>query len=237
MRRPNQALAEHMARADMRPPRLVAEINALLGDGYVSRSTVSEWLHAGRVPREPLPAVIASVLSDATGSRIRVEDLWPGACLAPTWAVPADDGLDRITHTPSPATELAQDWVRHAGLQWGRDRRRFVPVPAGRIKLSAASSAASADASASGQWSTAAQPAAAQFARLPDRPAAVRYVHRQVLAFCGVLLDEGWSADAAAALCLVTTTAADTARAMGEPGLAQRYRASAGLFLLPPDRT
>ncbi len=228
MRRPNQVLAEHMARAGMRPPRLVAEINALLGDGYVSRSTVSEWLHAGRIPREPLPALIAALLSDATGSHIRVSDLWPGTCLAPTWAVPADDGLDRIAQAPSPAIELARDWVTYAAPDSGRDRRQLIPVPSGRhdrptYRLTGACR--------SQPWTAAASDTAAHFAALPGLPAALRYVHRQVVAFCRVLLEEGHDLDTGQALSVVTDAAAETVHDAGQPGLAQRYRASARLLL------
>lgn len=235
MRRPNQALAEHMERAGMRPPQLVAEINALLGDGYVSRSTVSEWLHAGRVPREPLPAVIAALLSDATGSHIRVSDLWPSACLAPTWAVPANDGLNHIAQAPSPPTELARDWVTHATPDSGRDRRRFIPMPPGHVGFPADPPLVVAAASTNGPWSTAAHATATGLAGLPNQPSAVRYAHRQVLTFSNVLLEEGNSADQTAALLLVTCGAAKVAERAGEAGLAQRYRASAVLLLLSGD--
>lgn len=234
MRRPNRELAEYMARAGMRPPRLVAEINALLGDGYVSRSTVSEWLHAGRVPREPLPAVIAALLSEATGSRIRVSDLWPGACLTPTWAIPADDGLYRIARAPSPATALARDWVTHAAPHGGNDRRRFIPMPPGQVGFPVVPSIAVAAVSANGPWSTAAQATATGLARLPNQPSAVRYAHRQVLAFSNVLLEEGNGSDQTAALLVVVHGAAEVAEQAGETGLAQRYRAGAAL-LLPGD--
>ena len=41
-------------------PSLLAEaVNGVLGPGYVARGTVSEWLHQDRVPRDPLPTVVA----------------------------------------------------------------------------------------------------------------------------------------------------------------------------------
>ncbi len=64
MRSANRNLAACMNAAGIRPPQMVTAVNQLLGQGYLSRSTVSEWMHAGHVPREPLPAIVAQLLSD-----------------------------------------------------------------------------------------------------------------------------------------------------------------------------
>ncbi|MGH3544993.1 MAG: hypothetical protein ACRDPW_03585 [Mycobacteriales bacterium] len=45
-------------------------LSAVLGLGYLARSTVAEWVNQDRVPRDPVPTVAAHVLSDALGRTI-----------------------------------------------------------------------------------------------------------------------------------------------------------------------
>lgn len=47
--------------------RLAAAVNEVLGEGYIARTTVSEWLNHGRTPRGPMATVAAHVLSNARG--------------------------------------------------------------------------------------------------------------------------------------------------------------------------
>jgi len=234
MRRANHVLAEQLASACWRPPQLVASVNALLGDGYLSRSTVSEWLHAGRVPREPLPAIVAQLLSEATGRSVRVGDLWPRAGLAPAWAVPADDGLDAIAHSPNPAVAVADDWIRHADRQGGRDRRRFIPV-----LPKALSDGPLACGSATGPWTAMALAVTEHLAHLPPGPTALQFAHRQTVTFAETLKDTTQDSDAPAALARILTTAGNLAGAARVGGLAQRYHASCAILrcTLPHDGT
>lgn len=68
-------------------PGLLAEaVNDLLGPGYVARSTVSDWLRHDRLPRGPLPTVVAHLISDTLDREIRLDVLWSGR------AQPADVG-------------------------------------------------------------------------------------------------------------------------------------------------
>jgi hypothetical protein len=225
MRHPNHALAEQLASAGWRPPQLVAAVNALLGNGYLSRSTVSEWLHAGRVPREPLPAIIAQLLNEATGRSLRVSDLWPRTGLAPAWAVHADDGLDTIANSPSPAVALADDWIRHADRQQGRDRRRFTPVPP-----SALPSAPPVCGATDGPWTTMALAVTKQITCLPPGPTALRFAHRQTVTFAETLMDTAQDIDTAMALARILTTAGNLAQMAEAGGLAQRYHASSAIL-------
>jgi hypothetical protein len=225
MRHPNHALAEQLASAGWRPPQLVAAVNALLGNDYLSRSTVSEWLHAGRVPREPLPAIVTQLLNEATGRSLLVSDLWPQAGLAPAWAVPADNGLDAIANSPSPAVALAADWIRHADRQQGCDRRRFTPVPP-----SALPSAPPICEAPAGPWTAIALAVTEQIACLPPGPTALRFAHRQTITFAETLTDTAQDSDTAMALARILTTAGNLARIAGAGGLAQRYHASSAIL-------
>ncbi|MGH9643162.1 MAG: hypothetical protein ACRD3Q_12145, partial [Terriglobales bacterium] len=51
---------------------MAREINREIGQAYVARSTASEWLTISRIPRQPLPTVIANVLSQACRRKIAV---------------------------------------------------------------------------------------------------------------------------------------------------------------------
>lgn len=230
MRHPNIALTEELTRAGWRPSRLAAAINQVLGEGYASRSTVSEWLHAGRVPREPLPALVAQLLTEATGHPISVHGLWPDAVLAPTWTVLADVGLAQIVAAPCPALALAHDWVRHADHQAGRDRRHFLPVSPAALPDGGHS--APTPAAASGvPWYVTGNQTAHQAAVLPVSPAVLRLAHRQVLALAQALIDLPHERGPPSALVLATTTAGQLAESLRARGLAQRYAASNAILL------
>ncbi|TKA12071.1 hypothetical protein [Actinacidiphila oryziradicis] len=230
MRRPNHTLAEQLALAGWRPPQLVAAVNALLGDGYLSRSTVSEWLHAGRVPREPLPAIVAQLLSEAAGNHVPVRDLWPRAALAPVWTVPADDGLADILRAPSPTMALATDWIRHADRRTGRDRRRFTPALAAVLPTTAACNDTPARAAVAAHWSEAARAAADLIAELTPGPEAIRFAYRQTLAYAETLIDLPHNLGVTAALAITTHAAGKMAHETGALGLAQRYHLSSTIF-------
>jgi hypothetical protein len=58
----NAVLGMLLAELGWSPSRLAKAVNGVLGPGYVARSTVSEWLHQDRVPRHPLPTVVAHLI-------------------------------------------------------------------------------------------------------------------------------------------------------------------------------
>jgi hypothetical protein len=231
MRRPNLALTEQLARAGWRPPHLVRAVNDLLGDGYLSRSTVSEWLHAGRIPREPLPAIIAQFLTEATGRPVSVRELWPHAALAPTWTVPADDGLAQIAAAPCPAIALANDWLHHADHPSGRDRRHFLPVPH--------TSQPVVDRGPIPAIQVCSDPSARRTAdrinSLPATRVTLRFAHRQVLAHAELLITLLRDDDMVSGLTLIIAAAAETAHRVMEHGLAQRYEMSGEILRATTD--
>ncbi|MGH3813478.1 MAG: hypothetical protein ACRDUV_13665 [Pseudonocardiaceae bacterium] len=82
-------------------PSLLAEaVNGLLGPGYVARSTVSDWLHHDRLPRDPLPTVVAHLISDTLDREVCFDQLWSGRATPAELWVPADAGMAR-TWTPA----------------------------------------------------------------------------------------------------------------------------------------
>lgn len=72
---------------------LLAEaVNGVLGPGHVARGTVADWLRHDRLPRGPLPTVVAHVISDSLGREIGLGELWSGRATPSQLWVPADAG-------------------------------------------------------------------------------------------------------------------------------------------------
>jgi hypothetical protein len=118
-------------------PRLLAEaVNGLLGPGYVARSTVSEWLHQDRVPRDPLPTVVAHLISDSLDREVSVARLWSGRAQPAEFWVPADAGMD-LPWTPAGTVKVLDDWLGHTGGSLGMDRRIFLAVSGGALTVPA----------------------------------------------------------------------------------------------------
>ncbi|MBN9741321.1 hypothetical protein DMP23_09400 [Amycolatopsis sp. A1MSW2902] len=65
-----------LRRLSWSPDRLAREINRRLGSGTISAKAPYHWLR-GVTPRDPLPAVVASILSAELGEEIRLANLWP----------------------------------------------------------------------------------------------------------------------------------------------------------------
>lgn len=121
----NDVLAAHMVVLGWSPGRLARAVNAVLGPGYVARTTVADWVGKGRVPRDPLPTVTAHVLGEALGHPLTPAELWGSEVRPSTAWVRADDGLP--PHTASGATvEAATQWVVHDGGDM--ERRSFLAV-------------------------------------------------------------------------------------------------------------
>ncbi|MDF5759027.1 hypothetical protein [Spongiactinospora sp. TRM90649] len=93
------ALAEILQRAGMNPRQLAAAVNAWLeGRGLGARridpTAPYAWVRHGYKPYEPLPSVVAAVLSEQLGYAIPVDQLWPDRQAA---AVSAASGLGQGT--------------------------------------------------------------------------------------------------------------------------------------------
>ncbi|MGH3801187.1 MAG: hypothetical protein ACRDTD_13820, partial [Pseudonocardiaceae bacterium] len=109
-------------------PSLLAEaVNGLLGPGYVGRSTVSDWLHRDRLPRDPLPTVVAHLISDTLGREVCLDELWSGRATPAQLWVPADAGMNR-PWSPAGTVEVLDDWLGHTGGAIRMDRRFFLAV-------------------------------------------------------------------------------------------------------------
>ncbi|SFO61884.1 hypothetical protein SAMN05421854_102566 [Amycolatopsis rubida] len=65
-----------LRRLSWSPDRLAREINRRLGPGTISAKAPYHWLR-GVTPRDPLPAVVVSILSAELGEEIRLANLWP----------------------------------------------------------------------------------------------------------------------------------------------------------------
>ncbi|MFI0424567.1 hypothetical protein [Spongiactinospora sp. 9N601] len=85
------ALAELLQRAGMNARQLAAAVNAWLeGRGLSSRridpTAPYAWVRHGYKPYEPLPSVVAAVLSDQLGYAIPVDQIWPGRSATAVYA-------------------------------------------------------------------------------------------------------------------------------------------------------
>ncbi len=123
----NPVLANAVTELGWSLTRLVAEVNTLLGTNYVSRSTASEWMNKGRVPHDPLPTVVAHLLSHELGRTISVQELWAGKAKdSPLW-IPADTGLD-VPWTVRGTLDILADWLVNGGNAMNLDRRTFLAL-------------------------------------------------------------------------------------------------------------
>ncbi len=123
----NVVLGALLAELGWSPGRLAEAVNGLLGPGYVGRSTVSEWVHRDRVPRHPLPTVVAHLVSDVLDREVSVEWLWSGRARPAELWVPADVDLG-LPWTAAGTVGVLDDWLRHTGGSMGVDRRTFLAV-------------------------------------------------------------------------------------------------------------
>ncbi len=107
----NAVLGALLGELDWSPSLLAEAVTGLLGPGSVARSTVSEWLHHDRLPREPLPTVVAHLISDTLDREVCFDELWSGRARPAEFWVPADAGL-RLPWTAAGTVEVLNDWLR-----------------------------------------------------------------------------------------------------------------------------
>ncbi|MGQ0777090.1 MAG: hypothetical protein ACT4NY_22195 [Pseudonocardiales bacterium] len=125
--RSNEVLGTLLGELGWSLSRLTGVVNDVLGPSYVARSTVSEWLNLDRVPRHPLPTVVAHLISDALDREVSVAQLWSGRAQPAEFWVPADAGL-QLPWTAAGTVKVLDDWLRHTGGSIGMDRRIFLAV-------------------------------------------------------------------------------------------------------------
>jgi hypothetical protein len=123
--RANQALAAHLIEAGLGPRTLAREINRIFGPGTLAETAPYHWRDSGRIPRVPLPALAAYVISRRIGRVVTVQDLWPGHSdlTTGTLVIPAGAGLDG-PWSFADTLLVAEDWLL-GGLV---DRRLFLSV-------------------------------------------------------------------------------------------------------------
>ncbi len=122
----NTALAAVLDELGWPIARLAHVVNREMGEAYVSRTTVSEWLNNSRVPRQPLPAVAAHVLSQAKGVTVSVSSLWPGVATS-ALCIAADEGM-RVSWDLHGTRALISNWLANGGDVFDSDRRIFMAV-------------------------------------------------------------------------------------------------------------
>lgn len=125
--RGNVVLGTLLGEVGWSPSQLAGAVNGLLGSGSVARGTVSDWLNRDRLPRGPLPTVVAHLISDVLDREVSVAWLWSGRAQPAEFWVPADHGL-RLPWSAAGTVEVLDDWLRHTGGSIGMDRRVFLAV-------------------------------------------------------------------------------------------------------------
>jgi hypothetical protein len=106
---------------------LARAVNAVMGSGYISRSTVSEWTNHARIPRDPLPTVVTHVLSEAAGRELLIDTVWQGKAPKSQLWVPALDGMC-VGWQHADMLSSLRGWLdgREAVLDF--DHRTFLPM-------------------------------------------------------------------------------------------------------------
>ncbi|MCE7009309.1 hypothetical protein LWC34_41820 [Kibdelosporangium philippinense] len=122
-RQPNTVLASLLAQVGWSPRVLAQRINHAFGHGTVALTTPYQWRDAGRVPRAPLPALVAWVLSRELGQPVTVAELWQGQASDSPLMLPADVEMG-LPWTKAGTLGVIDDWVMSGLL----DRRYFLAV-------------------------------------------------------------------------------------------------------------
>jgi hypothetical protein len=225
----NRALVRELERIGWSAGRLAEEVNAVLGARVVVRSTVAEWVNAGRVPREPLPSVVAHVLSAASGIPVAVGELWPGRAVAQRWCVPADAGIAAMGREPSVARAVAGDLVRHLDRVRGRDVRCFLPVPERAVRV-VPQRAGGASGTVMQRQDEAARRGLVMARELEALAVPVEFAHRLVVTTAEHVLTPAAGPGWGLVLGRMCRMAAGRRGACGPPGVVQRYRLMAELL-------
>jgi hypothetical protein len=120
---PNTALAGLLAELGWSPRTLARRLNATFGVGTIADSAPYHWRDTGRVPRAPIPTLVAAVLSAELGRRVTVDELWQGCAVASPRIVPATADMDTAWSRDG-TLAVVNDWVVSGML----DRRQFLAV-------------------------------------------------------------------------------------------------------------
>ncbi|HLL66945.1 MAG TPA: hypothetical protein VK453_14745 [Micromonosporaceae bacterium] len=119
------ALPEALRLVGWGPRQLAVAVNSRLSEQGRERyridpTTAYSWVGRGYCPRQPIPAVVAAVLSEQLCVPVRPSDLWPGRADAVPVQRGAADGLDGISRVDDILGELtalvAGGAAPHGGL-------------------------------------------------------------------------------------------------------------------------
>ena len=135
----NEVLAALLMELGWSPRALARRINRVSGVGTVAETAPYHWRDAGRVPRPPLPALAAWVLSRELGRPVTIAELWQGHAADSPLTLPADVEMDQ-PWTRAGALSIIDDWVMSGLL----DRRLFLTVSASALTALASGYPASA---------------------------------------------------------------------------------------------
>lgn len=121
---PNIELRRVLEDVGWSPYELARRVNKHLPpDRRVHPSTPFSWRDRGTMPREPLPSVIAGVLTEVHGEAVTVERLWPGRATAAEPVVkPATADVTAGRWLPAETTRLLRNY------SWTPAGRTFFPV-------------------------------------------------------------------------------------------------------------
>lgn len=122
MGQPNDVLATLLEEVGWSPRSLARQINRVYKDGTVSDTAPYHWRESGAVPRAPVAALAAHVLSVGLGRTVTVELLWQGRSNDSSPLL-STDGMDD-DWTLDGTMKVASDWLRGGVL----DRRSFIAV-------------------------------------------------------------------------------------------------------------
>jgi hypothetical protein len=121
--RRNEILNSLLQELGWSPRTLVRKINRVLGTSTVAETAAYHWRDAGRIPRPPLPALTAWVLSEELGRRVTVGELWEDKADDVPPGVRADFDAD-VPWSRAGALGVLEEWTVSGLL----DRRVFLRI-------------------------------------------------------------------------------------------------------------
>ncbi|WP_020579909.1 carph-isopro domain-containing protein [Actinopolymorpha alba] len=122
-RQPNAVLHRLLDELGWSPRTLAQRVNRAFGAGTIAETAPYHWRDTGRIPRPPVPTLVASLLSAELGRPVTVAELWQGMATESPYVVTADTGLD-LPWGRRGTLKVIDDWVVSGLL----DRRQFLAI-------------------------------------------------------------------------------------------------------------
>jgi hypothetical protein len=119
----NEVLDGLLQELSWSPRTLARRLNRDFGTGTVAETAPYHWRDSGGVPRSPLPALVAHLLSCELGRLVTLGELWQGRAMDSPLVVRADAGM-RQPWTRAGTLGTIDDWVVTGLL----DRRQFLAI-------------------------------------------------------------------------------------------------------------